>query len=158
MKIAKDTAVTVSMRVTDAKGVLIDDGKTPVAYLHGGYDGIFAKLEAALDGQEPGFETSLALGVEDCFGEYDESLLQTMPKAEFPPGIKVGGQIQRHDAKGELRYFFVTKIKGPVVMLDGNHPLAGKALNFTLKLLDVRAATAEEIEHQHVHDEHGHHH
>lgn len=158
MKIAKDTAVTVSMRVTDTKGLLIDDGKRPVAYLHGGYDGIFAKLESALDGQEPGFQTSLELGVEDCFGEVDESLRQTMPKAEFPAGIKVGGQIQRQDAKGELRYFFVTKIKGPVVMLDGNHPLAGKALNFTVKVLDVRAATAEEIAHQHVHGEHGHHH
>lgn len=158
MKIAKDTAVTVSMRVTDTKGMTIDDGKQPVAYLHGGYDGIFAKLEAALDGQEAGFETRLALGVEDCFGEYDEALLQTMPKAEFPAGIKVGGQIQRQDAKGELRYFFVTKIKGPTVMLDGNHPLAGKAMNFVVKVLDVRAATDEEIAHQHVHGAHGHHH
>lgn len=158
MKIAKDTAVTVSMKVSDSKGLIVDDGKRPVSYLHGGYDNIFARLEEALEGQEAGFQTTLELGVEDCFGAYDEALLQTMPKAEFPPGVKVGGQIQRLDHKGEPRYFFVTKIKGPVVMLDGNHPLAGKALNFTLKVLDVRAATAEEIAHQHVHGEHGHHH
>jgi FKBP-type peptidyl-prolyl cis-trans isomerase SlyD len=158
MKITKDTAVTVSMKVSDLKGLVVDDGKHPVSYLHGGYDNIFARLEAALEGQEVGFQTTLSLDVEDCFGAYDEALLQTMPKAEFPPGVKVGGQIQRLDHKGEARYFFVTKIKGPVVMLDGNHPLAGKALNFTLNVLDVRAASAEEIAHQHVHGEHGHHH
>ncbi|MDQ7989180.1 MAG: peptidylprolyl isomerase [Candidatus Dactylopiibacterium sp.] len=158
MKISKDTAVTVSMKVTDATGRVVDDGKRPVSYLHGGYDNIFARLEAALDGQEAGFQTALELAVEDCFGAYDEALLQTMPKSEFPPGVKVGGQIQRPDHKGEPRYFFVTKIKGPVVMLDGNHPLAGRALNFRLQVLDVRAATPEEIAHQHVHGEHGHHH
>lgn len=158
MKIAKDTAVTVSMKVSDEQGRIIDDGKRPVAYLHGGYDNIFAKLEEALEGQEAGFATTVALGVEDCFGAYDEALLQTMPKSEFPPGVKVGGQIQRPDHSGELRYFFVTKIKGPIVMLDGNHPLAGKPLTFTLNVKDVRAATAEEIAHQHVHGDHGHQH
>lgn len=158
MKIAKDTAVTVSMKVSNAIGQIIDDGKRPVAYLHGGYDNIFARLEEALEGQETGFQTSLDLSVEDCFGERDEALVQTMPKAEFPAGVKVGGQIQRMGPDGEPRYFFVTKIKGPVVLLDGNHPLAGQALRFTLKVVSVRAATAEEIAHQHVHGEHGHQH
>ena len=81
-----------------------------------------------------------------------------MPKADFPPGIKVGGQIQRFGPDGEPRYYFVTKIKGPTVLLDGNHPLCGKALRFVVKVVDVRAATAEEIAHQHVHGEHGHQH
>ncbi len=158
MKIAKNTAVTLSLKVTDDKGQVIDEGKTPVAYLHGGYDNLFPKLEAALDGQERGFQTVVALAAEDAFGMRDESLLQTMPRAEFPPGVKVGGQIERLGPDGLPRHFFVTKIKGPVVMLDGNHPLAGKALRVSLKVLDVREATAAEIEHQHVHGEHGHHH
>ncbi|KAF7599156.1 MAG: peptidylprolyl isomerase [Candidatus Dactylopiibacterium carminicum] len=158
MKISKNTAVTLSLRVSDANGRLIDDGKRPVAYLHGGYDNLFPVLEAALEGQEPGFQTTLALSAADAFGERDESLLQTMPKAEFPPGIKVGGQIERLDTQGEPRHFFVTKIKGPVVLLDGNHPLAGQALRFTLQVLAVREASEEEITHQHVHGEHGHHH
>lgn len=158
MKIAKDTAVTLSLRVTDDKGLLIDDGKRPVAYLHGGYDGIFAPIEAALDGQERGFQTTLALSVDEAFGARDDALVTTMPKAEFPAGIKVGGQIERLGPDGLPRHYFVVKIKGPVVMLDGNHPLAGKGLRVSLKVLDVRAATGEEIAHQHVHGEHGHHH
>lgn len=158
MKIAKNTAVTLSLKVTDDKGQVIDDGKTPVAYLHGGYDNLFPKLEAALEGQEHGFQAVVALAAEDAFGMRDESLVQTMPRAEFPPGVKVGGQIERLGPDGQPRHFFVTKIKGPVVMLDGNHPLAGKALRVSMKVLDVREATAAEIEHQHVHGEHGHHH
>lgn len=158
MKIAKNSAVTLSLKVTDAKGQVFDDGKRPVTYLHGGYDNLFPKLEAALDGQEPGFQTSLELTAADAFGERVESLVQTMPRSEFPPGVKVGGQLQRVGADGRPRSFFVTKIKGPVVMLDGNHPLAGQALRFSVKVIDVREATPEEIEHQHVHGEHGHHH
>lgn len=158
MNIAKDTAVTLRMKVSNAKGQVLDDGKSPMAYLHGGYDNLFAKLEAALEGQSVGFAVTLDLTAEDAFGERDESLVTTMPKSEFPPGVKVGGQLQRPGPDGEMRYFFVTKIKGPVVMLDGNHPLAGEALRFSLKVLEVRAATAEEIAHGHVHGEHGHHH
>ncbi|AXE28623.1 peptidylprolyl isomerase [Chromobacterium phragmitis] len=158
MKITANTAVTLRMKVTDSQGLVYDDGKHPVAYLHGDYDNLFPKLEAALEGQESGFQTTLELTAEDAFGERDEALVTTMPKAEFPPGVKVGGQIQRPGPNGEPRYYFVTKIKGPTVLLDGNHPLCGKTLRFALKVMDVREATAEEIAHQHVHGEHGHQH
>ena len=158
MKITQDTAVTLQLKVTDAKGTLIDEGKKPVSYLHGGYDNLFPKLEAALDGQEVGYSATLDFSAADAFGERDEALVQTMPRSEFPAGVKVGGQLQRTNPAGEPHYFFVTKIKGPVVMLDGNHPLAGSALTIAVKVLDVRAASAEEIAHQHVHGEHGHNH
>lgn len=158
MKIAKDTAVTVTLKVSDDKGMLIDPGKAPMSYLHGGYDNIFPVIETALEGQEKGFQTTLDLSVDEAFGPRDEALVTEMPKAEFPPGVKVGGQIERLGPDGLPRHYFVTKIKGPVVLLDGNHPLAGKGLRITAKVLDVRAATAEEVAHQHVHGEHGHHH
>ncbi|WP_244270662.1 FKBP-type peptidyl-prolyl cis-trans isomerase [Chromobacterium subtsugae] len=100
----------------------------------------------------------MALAAEDAFGERDEALVTTMSKADFPPGIKVGGQLQRPGPDGQPLYYFVTKIKGPTVLLDGNHPLCGQDLRFALKVIDVREATAEEIAHQHVHGEHGHQH
>lgn len=158
MNITKDTAVTLRYKVVSDKGRVLDEGKSPMVYLHGGYDNIFAKIEAALEGQTVGFAATIALTAEEAFGERDESLVITIPKSDFPPGVKVGGQLQRPGPDGEFRYFFVTKIKGPVVMLDGNHPLAGEALKFSLKVMEVRAATAEEIAHGHVHGEHGHHH
>ncbi len=157
MNIAKDTAVTLHYRLTDpASGKLLDSGH--VAYLHGGYDNIFAKVEAALEGQAAGHGASVELAVQDAFGARDESLVRTIPKSEFPPGVKVGGQLQGPGADGNPQTFHVVKIKGAEVHLDGNHPLAGRALRFDCKVAEVRPATAEEIAHRHVHGGHGHHH
>ncbi len=158
MKITKDTVVTLQFKVADAKGMLIEQTKEPMAYLHGGYGNTLPKIEEALDGQENGFQTTLALEPADAFGERDESLVRVIPKSEFPPGVKVGGQLEGRNEDGTPRVFHVMKIKGPEVHLDGNHPLSGKSLRFTLKVVDVRTALQEEIAHGHVHGEHGHHH
>jgi FKBP-type peptidyl-prolyl cis-trans isomerase SlyD len=158
MNIQKDTIVTIRYRVSDAQGKLIDEAKEPTSYLHGGYGNTLAKIEAALEGQQAGYQTTLQLQPADAFGERDESLLQTIARKDFPPGVKVGGQLMGRDADGAEQAFTVVKIKGDTVFLDGNHPWAGKTLRFSLKVIDVRAATPEEIAHRHAHGAHGHHH
>lgn len=154
--ITKDSAVTITYKVTTPQGKPLDAGY--LSYLHGGYENIFPKVEAALDGQAVGFSTTLQLAVEDAFGARDESLVRTIPKSEFPPGVKVGGQLQGVGNDGQPAVFNVVKIKGPEVHLDGNHPLAGRALTFSCKVTEVRAASPEEVAHRHVHGAHGHHH
>lgn len=158
MKIEKDTAVTLRFKVSEISGKLIEESADPSVYLHGGYGNTLPKVEEALEGQEAGFQVTLDLQPLDAFGLRDESLLQTIPKSRFPPGVKIGGQLEGRGEDGSEHLFNVVKIKGDTVMLDGNHPLAGKALRFQVKVLDVRAATDEEIAHRHVHGEHGHHH
>lgn len=158
MKIEKNTAVTLRFKLADAQGKLIEENKDPMVYLHGGYGNTLAKIEEALEGQEPGYQTTLALAAEDAFGLRDEALMRTIPRSQFPPGVKVGGQLEGQGSDGRKQVFNVVKIKGDTVILDANHPLAGKALRFTLKVTDVRLASEEEIAHQHVHGEHGHHH
>ena len=158
MKIDKDAAVTLRFKLSDHLGKLIEDNKEPMVYLHGGYGNTLPKIEEALNGQEKGFKAQLDLAAADAFGERDESLVQTIPKTQFPPGVKVGGQLEGRGEDGQTHVFTVVKIKGPVVHLDGNHPMAGKALRFNLSVTDVRAASEEEIAHGHVHGEHGHHH
>jgi FKBP-type peptidyl-prolyl cis-trans isomerase SlyD len=158
MKIDKDTAVTLRYKISDISGKLLEESKDPMVYLHGGYGNTFAKIEEALQGQERGFQTTLTLQPLDAFGQRDESLVQTIPKTQFPPGVKVGGQLEGRGEDGQTQVFTVTKIKGPVVLLDGNHPMAGKALRFAVTVMEVRAASEEEIAHKHVHGEHGHHH
>jgi FKBP-type peptidyl-prolyl cis-trans isomerase SlyD len=159
MKIQKNSVVTLRYKVADATThKLIEESRDPMVYLHGGYDNTFPKVEAALEGKEAGFQTTLNLQPEDAFGVRDESLVRTISKADFPPGVKVGGQLEGRNDKGEPQVFTVMKIKGPQVILDGNHPLAGKALKFNVTVTGVRAATEEEIAHRHVHGEHGHHH
>ena len=156
MAITKDSAVTITYKVTTPAGKPLDGGS--LSYLHGGYENIFPRVEAALEGQAVGFSTALDLAAEDAFGERDEGLVRTIPKSEFPPGVKVGGQLQAVDNEGQPQVFNVVKIKGPEVHLDGNHPLAGQALKFSCKVTEVRAASAEEIAHRHVHGAHGHQH
>ena len=156
MHITQDTAVTIKYQVTTPAGKPLDSGH--LAYLHGGYESIFPKVEAALNDQAVGFAVTLNLSAEEAFGERDESLVRVIPKADFPPGVKVGGQLQGAGDDGQPRVFNVVKIKGPEVHLDGNHELAGQALQFRCTVLAVRPATAEEIAHRHVHGAHGHQH
>ena len=157
MNIAKDTAVTLRLTVTDGKGRVLENGKTPVAYLHG-YDNLLPKIEETLQDQTVGFKAKLDISAEEAFGLRDESLLRTISKKDFPAGIKVGGSLQAQDESGATMIYTVLKIKGDQVMLDGNHPLAGNSLKVDVHVLDIRAATPEEIAHGHVHGEHGHHH
>ena len=156
MDITQDTAVTLAYRLTDARGKLLDSGTT--AYLHGGYDGIFPRVEAALAGQRVGHQLTLDLAAADAFGERDETQVHLLARTDFPPGVKVGGQLHGPGPDGRMQVYNVVKIKGPQVLLDGNHPLAGQALRFSATVKAVRAATAEEIAHRHVHGEHGHQH
>jgi FKBP-type peptidyl-prolyl cis-trans isomerase SlyD len=158
MKIEKDTVVTLRFKVADANGKLVEESREPTVYLHGGYDNTLPKIEEALEGKEPGHEVVLQLKPEDAFGVRDESLVTILPKKEFPPGVKIGGQLEGHTQDGQPHVFHVMKIKGDTVHLDGNHPLSGKELRFYLKVMGVRAATPEEIAHRHAHGDHGHHH
>ena len=158
MKIEKDTVVTLRYRVADANGKLIEESKDPMVYLHGGYDNTLPKIEAALDGREAGHEVTLQLKPEDAFGVRNEALVRTIPKKDFPPGVKVGGQLEGRTDDGTPHVFHVMKIKGDTVHLDGNHPLAGQTLRFAVKVVDVQPASAEEVAHGHAHGAHGHHH
>ena len=156
MNITKDTAVTLRYTLTDAKGKL-REGNT-IAYLHGGYDNLFPKVEAALEGRAVGFAVTVDLAVEEAFGPRDESLVRTIPRSEFPPGVKLGGTLEGVSDTGVPTVLHVMKIKGPIVHLDGNQPLAGEALRFACKVMAVRQATSAEITHRHVHGDHGTHH
>ncbi len=158
MKIQKNTAVTIQYRISETSGKMLEASKEPIAYLHGGYGNTFAKVELALEGQQKGFQTTIELAPQDAFGLRDERLLQTIPKTQFPPGVKVGGQLEGRGDDGNTLVFTVIKIKGDQVMLDGNHPMAGKTLRFQIQVVDVRAASDEEIQHGHVHGAHGHQH
>lgn len=158
MKIEKNTVPALHIRIFDANGKLIEEPRQPMAYLHGGYGNTLPKIEKAVEGQEPGFQVSLRLEPQDAFGLRDESLERTIAKSEFPPGVKVGGQLDGYGDDGSVLRFTVVKVKGDKVLLDANHPLAGRALRFAIKVVSVRAASDEEIAHGHAHGAHGHHH
>jgi FKBP-type peptidyl-prolyl cis-trans isomerase SlyD len=158
MKIEKNSAVTMQFKLTEASGKVIENSGKPAVYLHGGYGNTLPKIEEALEGKETGYAVTLNLAAADAFGVYDEALLRTLPKKQFPPGVKLGGQLEGRGDDGSVQVFTVMKIKGDTVYMDANHALAGKDIRFDLKVISVRPATEEEITHQHVHGEHGHQH
>lgn len=163
MKIAKNTVVTINYELRDSAGEVLEQSDEPVSYLHGGYDGIFPTVEEALQGKDVGEVCELTLEPEVAFGEYDADLVRIEPISQFPEGqVEVGMQFEgAADGEGddaEWILYTVTDVTGDKVVVDGNHPLAGQRLWFKCTVTDVRAATADEIAHEHAHGEHGHHH
>lgn len=155
MQVAKDTVVTLDYNVTDPDGELVDAGKEPLIYLHGGHDDIFPMIEEALQGRKVGETVVVKMQPDDAFGEYDADLIQVEPRKTFPKELEVGMQFEGLPESGEeddAIIYRVTEIADDKVVLDGNHPLAGMALVFTCTVTGVRPASAEELEHGHVHD------
>jgi FKBP-type peptidyl-prolyl cis-trans isomerase SlyD len=160
MKIAQNTVVSVNYKLSDAQNNLIEDGAQPMVYLHGGYENTLPKIEEELDGKDVGYASTIQLEPEDAFGDYDPNLVKVEERNRLPEPLEVGMQFEgvADGAEDEPTIFTVTEIADDKVVLDGNHPLAGMALRFELSVIDVRAATPEEITHGHVHGAHGHDH
>ena len=159
MQVAKDTVVALSYELFDADGKLIEKSDEPIEYLHGGYDGIFPLVERALDGKTIGESCRVRLEPDDAFGEYDAELVHVESRDKFPGNVGVGMQFEgRSSTSNEMLVYTVTDIAEDKVVVDGNHPLAGRALDFSCTVAAVRSATDEEVRHGHVHGPHGHHH
>lgn len=161
MEIIKNAVVSLHYEMFDAAGESLDktEASEPMVYLHGGYDGIFPSVEEALHGKNVGDTIDVTMEPDDAFGEYDAELVRIEPQDAFPEEIEVGMMFEADDPEsGDLMVFTVTEIAEGKVVVDGNHPLAGKRLRFVATVADVRAATKEELDHGHVHGEHGHHH
>lgn len=159
MQIAKNSVVTLDYQVHDSDGNLIDEGSKPLVYIHGGYDGIFPRIEEELHGQGVGTELKLKLEPEEAFGDYDAELVNVEERNLFPEQIEVGMQFERAgEDDDEDMLYTITNIEADKVVVDGNHPLAGMSLVFSCTVTEVRPASAEELAHGHVHGAGGHHH
>jgi len=159
MQIGKDTVVEIEYQLFWTDGELIEETNEPVTYLHGGHGGMFPAVEKALEGKGIGDKCRVRLSPDDGFGDYDAELVHVEPKDKFPGDVQVGMQFQGEGQEsGEAIVYTVTDIADDKVVVDGNHPLAGQTLHFECTVKGVRAASAEELSHGHVHGPGGHHH
>jgi FKBP-type peptidyl-prolyl cis-trans isomerase SlyD len=162
MNIFTNTVVTLTFELFDAEGALLEETDQPIAYLHGGHSGMLPKLEEALIGRKAGDEVSVTVEPADAFGDYDPELVKIEPVDRLPAEVDVGMQFEAYanpdDPEGSGIVFTVTDIAEGKAVLDGNHPWAGKQLRFDCRIVEVRAASAEEVLHGHVHGPHDHHH
>lgn len=161
MQIAANKAVSIDYTLTDDAGDVLDSSKgaAPLVYLHGGGN-IIAGLERALEGKGAGDELSVAVEPADAYGEYSPELVAVLDRNLFQgvDELQIGMQFHAAGPEGQPQIVTIRDIDGDQVTVDGNHPLAGKRLNFDVKVVGVRDASAEELAHGHIHGEGGHHH
>jgi FKBP-type peptidyl-prolyl cis-trans isomerase SlyD len=152
--------VLIHYTLKDDAGDVLDtsDGAEPLAYIQG-HGNLVVGLEKALEGKRDGDTVAVAVAPAEGYGTHDTAMIQRVPRRSLQGAgeIKKGMQFQARTEQG-VRMFTVTAVVGDMVTLDGNHPLADKTLHFDVKIVGVRAATAEELEHGHVHGTGGHHH
>ena len=161
MQIGKNKVVTIEYTLKNDDGEVIDSsvGGEPLAYIHNSGH-IIAGLESALDGKTAGDSLSVRIAPEDAYGLRNVALTQVLPRSAFEgvDSLEVGMQFHGADAEGNTQLVTITAIEGDDITIDGNHPLADQHLNFDVEVKDVRDATAEELDHGHVHGPGGHHH
>ena len=156
MKVVAEKVVSVSYTLTDEGGEVVDvaEENDPMIYLHGAGQ-LIPGVEAALDGCEIGQEIEADISAEEGYGEYEEELRMEFPREAFAEVEAEGDLELGHELEIELDevQFVVTieEIGEESVVVDANHHLAGLGLHFAGKILDIRDATAEEIEHGHAH-------
>ncbi len=143
------------------EGEIVDSSAEhgPLAYLHG-HGQLIPGLEKELEGMAVGESKEVTVAPEEGYGHEDPQAFITLPKSEFPPTIALepGTQLQLSDQSGQVYNAVIHEVKEDSVVLNFNHPLAGKTLHFTVKVVGLREATPEELAHGHVHGEGGHHH
>ena len=154
MTIKDNSAVSFHYTLTDDDGQQLDSsvGNAPLAYLHGAGN-IIPGLENALKGKSVGDNMTVAVSAAEGYGEVQSELIQQVPRDAFQgvDSIEVGMQFEAQTGQGGSVPVTVTAISEDTITVDGNHPLAGKNLNFEVSIEDVRDATAEELELGHIH-------
>jgi len=160
MKAARDTVVTMHYTLTDDSGEVLDtsSGREPLAYLHG-HGNIIPGLEAALENATAGHSASVTVDADQGYGEINKDLIFEAKREHLPDDLNLvpGERVYADTPNGPIG-FTIMSVTDTGAMLDGNHPLAGKRLHFEVEIIEVRAATAEELTHGHVHGPGGHHH
>jgi FKBP-type peptidyl-prolyl cis-trans isomerase SlyD len=160
VQIGKNRVVTLNYTLRDEQGTVIDSstGRAPLSYLHG-KGNIIPGLEEALDGRAAGDKLEVTVAPERAYGPRDERLVQIVPRARFGEveSLQPGMQVRASSPQGP-RIVTVVRVDPDFVTVDGNHPLAGRTLHFTVEIAEVRKASHEEVSHGHVHGPGGHHH
>ncbi len=160
MQIEKDKVALIDYTVKTTEGQLVDtsEGNEPLAFLCG-FNNIIPGLESALMGKQAGDQVSVEVQPEDAYGQRRDEMVKEVPLTAFQgvEKIEAGMQFQAESPNGP-QLIMVTQVDGDMVTVDGNHPLAGIALSFDVTVKEVRAASAEELAHGHIHGVGGHHH
>ena len=151
--IRQNKLVEFTYRIMDEGGQVLEQIDLPVSYVHGSEFGLWQRIEAAMENRRAGDTVEVLVEPDDAFGDLDPGLRLTQSLSDVPEQFHhIGAEADFENEIGEIHRFRVTSIEGDKLILDGNHPLAGKTLKFFLNILKVRDATEEEIHNPEVLD------
>jgi FKBP-type peptidyl-prolyl cis-trans isomerase SlyD len=160
MQLTKNKVAVLNFTLKNKDGEIIDETNDGTfTYLHGARN-LISGLENALENKQAGDKISVVIEPKDAYGEHDQEKVERVPLDMFPPEVEIreGMQFDSESADGEPIVVTVIEIDPGEVVVDGNHPMTGVELHFDVELVEVREATAQELEHGHVHGPHGHDH
>lgn len=144
--ICQNKLVEFTYRILDESGEILEQIDLPVSYVHGSEFGLWQRIESAMENRRAGDTVEVLIHPEDAFGELDPDLKLTQYLSDVPEEFQhVGAEADFENEVGDVHRFRVISIDGDKLVMDGNHPLAGKTLKFFLNILNVRDATEEEI-------------
>ncbi len=153
MQIADNKVALIHYTLTNVEGDVLDssEGAEPLSYLHG-HGNLIPGLEKQLLGKRQGDALDVSVVAEEAYGPVVDEMIQTVPKEAFDgvEEIQVGMRFEASTAGGPVSVV-VTAIDADNVTVDGNHPLAGQALNFKVEVVEVREPNDDELSHGHVH-------
>ncbi len=142
----KDKVVTFTYSISDESDEILEQSDIPINYVHGGKHDLFEKVEQALEGSVIGDTVDVTLTPEEGFGRHDPKLTYTDDLENVPPEFQhIGAEGEMQNDQGESMKFTVIHIENGKLTVDGNHPMAGKAVTFHIKVTAIRDATPEEI-------------
>lgn len=160
MQIEANKVVSIDYTLKNDAGDVLDQSTSdnPLSYLHG-HNNLIPGLENALAGKASGDDVTASIPPAEAYGEYDENLIQAVPRNLFQgvDQVEPGMQFQAQTGQG-MQVVTVREVDDENVTIDANHALAGQTLHFAVTVKDVRDASEEELAHGHVHGPGGHEH
>ena len=139
----KQVSIEYTVRLSDQSIVDTNVGADPLTYIHGNQQ-IVPGLERALEGMEVGESRQVEIPPEESYGIPDASAFREIRRDHVPPeALCVGAQLQGRSPNGQVVYGRVAQLKDETVIIDFNHPLAGKTLHFDVKVLAIQETPKE---------------
>lgn len=160
MQIGAETVVVFHYTLRDESGEELETSRAgdPSAYLHGA-NNIIPGLEHSMAGKSAGDVFTATVAPEDGYGLHNADKVQRVPIKHllFKGKLRPGAVVQLNTSDGRVPVT-VSKAGRHTADIDTNHPLAGQTLEFDIEIIEVRAASAEELTHGHAHGPGGHQH
>ena len=145
-KVENNKVISLTYVIVDESGAVLEQYDLPISYVHGNNSSMYPKVAEALEGAKVGDEIEVSLSPAEGFGEHDPSMTFSDAIDNVPPEYRhIGAEANFENEQGESITMTVIKMEDGKIMLDGNHPFAGKTVTFKLRVKEIREATEAEV-------------